>query len=41
MIKVELTGFDSNGGPCYIGTGCFHKRETLCEKKYDMECERE
>ena len=41
MIKVELAGFDSNGGPCYIGTGCFHRRETLCGKKYDMECERE
>ena len=41
MIKVELAGFDSHGGPCYIGTGCFHRRETLCGKKYDMECERE
>ncbi|XP_034697729.1 cellulose synthase-like protein E6 isoform X1 [Vitis riparia] len=41
IMEVELAGFDSNGGPCYIGTGCFHRRETLCGKKYDMECERE
>ena len=41
MIKVELAGFDSNGGPSYIGTGCFHRRETLCGKKYSEECERE
>ncbi|CAM8985987.1 unnamed protein product [Rhodiola kirilowii] len=32
--EVELSGFDGNGGPCYIGTGCFHRRETLCGAKY-------
>ncbi|RVW33638.1 Cellulose synthase-like protein E6 [Vitis vinifera] len=40
-LNVELAGFDSNGGPSYIGTGCFHRRETLCGKKYSEECERE
>ncbi|XP_075667128.1 cellulose synthase-like protein E6 isoform X2 [Castanea sativa] len=31
---MEMPGFDGNGGPCYIGTGCFHRRETLSGKKY-------
>lgn len=34
-LKVELRGYDSYGGPCYIGTGCFHRRESLSGKKYD------
>ncbi|KAL6332717.1 hypothetical protein AAG906_010057 [Vitis piasezkii] len=34
-IKVQLAGIDSNGGPCYVGTGCFHRRETLCGKIYE------
>ncbi|XVF56879.1 hypothetical protein PTKIN_Ptkin06aG0155700 [Pterospermum kingtungense] len=33
--KCELPGIDDNGGPCYIGTGCFHRREALSGKKYD------
>ncbi|XP_065625172.1 cellulose synthase-like protein E6 isoform X1 [Quercus suber] len=33
--KMEMPGFDGNGGPCYIGTGCFHRRETLSGKKYN------
>uniref|UniRef100_A0ACD5ZF02 Uncharacterized protein n=1 Tax=Avena sativa TaxID=4498 RepID=A0ACD5ZF02_AVESA len=28
--KVEMGGLDSVGGPLYIGTGCFHRREILC-----------
>ncbi|KAK8507546.1 hypothetical protein V6N12_072801 [Hibiscus sabdariffa] len=36
--KLEFPGFDANGGPCYIGTGCFHRREALCGKKYDETC---
>ncbi|XP_031270406.1 cellulose synthase-like protein E1 isoform X2 [Pistacia vera] len=36
--QLELPGIDSNGGPCYIGTGCFHRRETLCGKKYGQDC---
>ncbi|KAK8712971.1 hypothetical protein V6N13_148199 [Hibiscus sabdariffa] len=34
IMELELAGFDGNGGPCYIGTGCFHRRETLCGMKY-------
>ncbi|XP_050288230.1 cellulose synthase-like protein E6 [Quercus robur] len=34
IMELELPGFDGNGGPCYIGTGCFHRRETLSGKKY-------
>ncbi|GLT65510.1 hypothetical protein SLA2020_379400 [Shorea laevis] len=37
LMEVEHPGFDGNGGPCYIGTGCFHRRETLCGKKYSQE----
>lgn len=30
---------DTNGGPCYIGSGCFHRRESLCGMKYcSKEC---
>ena len=25
---------DGFGGPRYLGTGCFHRREVLCGKKY-------
>ncbi|KAB1221657.1 Cellulose synthase-like protein E6 [Morella rubra] len=38
IMGVEIPGFDGNGGPCYIGTGCFHRRETLCGQKYSKEC---
>ncbi|KAG6639182.1 cellulose synthase-like protein E6 [Carya illinoinensis] len=34
---VEFPGFDGDGGPCYIGTGCFHRRESLCGQKYSKE----
>ncbi|KAE8663141.1 Cellulose synthase-like protein E1 [Hibiscus syriacus] len=33
--KLEIQGLDANGGPMYIGTGCFHRREALCGKKYE------
>ncbi|XVF56876.1 hypothetical protein PTKIN_Ptkin06aG0155400 [Pterospermum kingtungense] len=36
--KFELPGLDANGGPCYIGSGCFHRREALLGKKYDKHC---
>ncbi|MBA0668633.1 hypothetical protein Goklo_001524, partial [Gossypium klotzschianum] len=36
--KLEFPGLDANGGPCYIGTGCFHRRDALCGKKYDKTC---
>ncbi|KAM0848050.1 hypothetical protein ACQ4PT_054635 [Festuca glaucescens] len=34
ISKVELHGFDSVGGPLYIGTGCFHRREILCGRRF-------
>ena len=37
-IKVELPRLDGNGGTCYIGSGCFHRREILCGEKYSKEC---
>ncbi|XVF30800.1 hypothetical protein REPUB_Repub16aG0089500 [Reevesia pubescens] len=37
LVELELPGFDANGGPSYIGTGCFHRRESLCGKKYSKE----
>ncbi|XP_065632920.1 cellulose synthase-like protein E6 [Quercus suber] len=36
--EAELPGLDGNGGPCYIGSGCFHRREILCGRKYSKEC---
>ncbi|KAK4484983.1 hypothetical protein RD792_007590 [Penstemon davidsonii] len=35
--EVELPGIDANGGPLYIGSGCFQRRDTLCGKKYERE----
>ncbi|PPD82156.1 hypothetical protein GOBAR_DD20916 [Gossypium barbadense] len=35
MLQLEVLGFDANGGPSYMGSGCFHRRETLCGKKYE------
>ncbi|TVU09933.1 hypothetical protein EJB05_43432 [Eragrostis curvula] len=32
--QVELSGLDSVGGPLYIGTGCFHRREILCGRRF-------
>ncbi|CAN6224823.1 unnamed protein product [Urochloa humidicola] len=32
--QVELAGLDAWGGPLYIGTGCFHRRETLCGRTF-------
>ncbi|XP_058112685.1 cellulose synthase-like protein E6 isoform X1 [Magnolia sinica] len=34
VLGVELHGMDAFGGPLYIGTGCFFRRESLCGKKY-------
>lgn len=33
-LKVEFHGLDGFGGPLYIGTGCFHRRDVLCGKKF-------
>ncbi|EEF39631.1 cellulose synthase, putative [Ricinus communis] len=32
--KVENAGMSGHGATPYCGTGCFHRRETLCGKKY-------
>nr|DAD38760.1 TPA_asm: hypothetical protein HUJ06_013082 [Nelumbo nucifera] len=40
-ITNELHGLDGYGGPLYIGTGCFHRREALCGRKYNKEYKRE
>ncbi|KAK9091838.1 hypothetical protein Syun_026749 [Stephania yunnanensis] len=32
--EVDFPGLDGHGGPAYVGTGCFHRRETLCGNKY-------
>ncbi|KAL6655385.1 hypothetical protein ACP70R_006211 [Stipagrostis hirtigluma subsp. patula] len=37
--QVEMSGMDSVGGPPYIGTGCFHRRETLCGKRFTRDLE--
>ncbi|XP_058209938.1 cellulose synthase-like protein E1 isoform X2 [Rhododendron vialii] len=32
--EVEFQGLDGYGGPLYIGTGCFHRRDTLCGREF-------
>ncbi|CAA0810720.1 Cellulose synthase-like protein E1 [Striga hermonthica] len=34
VADVEFHGLDGYGGPMYIGTGCFHRRDTLCGRKF-------
>ncbi|KAF5196413.1 Cellulose synthase-like protein [Thalictrum thalictroides] len=40
-ICMDLSGMDGYGGPMYVGTGCFHRREALCgrsnSKNYKFE----
>ncbi|CAI9755084.1 unnamed protein product [Fraxinus pennsylvanica] len=35
--ELEFPGADANGGPLYIGSGCFHRRDALWGEKYDKE----
>ncbi|CAI8593989.1 unnamed protein product [Vicia faba] len=35
ISELEFHGADGFGGPLYVGTGCFHKRESLCEMKFN------
>ncbi|KAK1293095.1 Cellulose synthase-like protein E6 [Acorus calamus] len=35
ISEVDFHGIDGRGGPLYIGTGCFHRRESLCGKKFN------
>ncbi|KAL3537194.1 hypothetical protein ACH5RR_000560 [Cinchona calisaya] len=32
--QIELAGIDGNGGTLYCGTGCFHRRVSLCGMKF-------
>ena len=35
-MKIDFHGLDGMGGPMYVGTGCFHRREILSGKSlYD------
>lgn len=34
MIREDFHGLDGQGGPLYVGSGCFHRRECLCGTKY-------
>ncbi|KAI3841402.1 hypothetical protein MKX03_000029 [Papaver bracteatum] len=34
LNSVEMTGIDGFGGSLYCGTGCFHRRETICGRKF-------
>jgi cellulose synthase/poly-beta-1,6-N-acetylglucosamine synthase-like glycosyltransferase len=36
-FEVEFQGLDGYGGPMYIGTGCFHRRDTLCGREFSKE----
>ena len=36
-MKVELHGGDGFGGPIFIGTCCFLRRDALCGKKFNYE----
>lgn len=35
--QVEFHGMDGFGGPLYIGTGCFHRRDTLCGRVFSTQ----
>ncbi|KAJ7960951.1 Cellulose synthase, partial [Quillaja saponaria] len=37
IFEVEFHGMDGYGGPLYGGTGCFHRRDTLCGGKFNTE----
>lgn len=37
LMEVEFHGLDGYGGPLYIGTGCFHRRDALCGRKFSNE----
>ncbi|KAJ0230388.1 Cellulose synthase-like protein E1 [Hirschfeldia incana] len=41
IAHVEFNGLDGKGGPFYIGTGCFHRRDVICGKKYGDDDEEE
>ncbi|XP_002522779.2 cellulose synthase-like protein E1 [Ricinus communis] len=38
IANVEFHGVDGFGGPLYIGSGCFHRRDVLCGRKFSKNC---
>ncbi|XP_019193725.1 PREDICTED: cellulose synthase-like protein E1 [Ipomoea nil] len=34
VIHAEFYGMDGYGGSLYIGSGCFHRRETICGREF-------
>lgn len=34
---MESHGSDGYGGPLYVGSGCFHRRDTLYGREYSTE----
>ncbi|XP_043690387.1 cellulose synthase-like protein E1 isoform X2 [Telopea speciosissima] len=41
IFEVDVYGIDGLGGTPYMGTGCFHRRDTLCGRKYTEEYKRD
>ncbi|KAK7333344.1 hypothetical protein VNO80_30112 [Phaseolus coccineus] len=41
IYEMDFHGLDSLGGPLYIGTGCFHRREILCGRKFNDQIKKE
>ncbi|PON43428.1 Cellulose synthase [Parasponia andersonii] len=41
VTEVEFHGVDGYGGPLYIGSGCFHRRDILCGRKFGVEYKKE
>ncbi|XP_073117697.1 cellulose synthase-like protein E6 isoform X3 [Elaeis guineensis] len=37
ITQLDHPGLDGWGGTIYIGTGCFHRREILCGRKYSKD----
>ncbi|XP_073103250.1 cellulose synthase-like protein E6 isoform X1 [Elaeis guineensis] len=38
VFKVDFHGLDGYGGPLYVGSGCFHRRDCLCGKQFNGTC---
>ncbi|PRQ35155.1 putative cellulose synthase (UDP-forming) [Rosa chinensis] len=38
ISEVELHALDGFDGPFYVGSGCFHRRDTLCGRKFTKGC---
>ncbi|XP_052177223.1 cellulose synthase-like protein E1 [Diospyros lotus] len=37
IYELEFHGLDGYGGPFYVGTGCFHRRDSLCGRKFNKD----